>query len=53
MTHVINLNYDINRACIHALETESIGYQSSKSMLTKGERKMLVSTIKDGGQEEL
>lgn len=53
MTHVINLNYDINRGCIGVEEAESFGYQSSKSMLTKGERKMLVSTIKDGGQEEL
>lgn len=37
MTHVINLNYDINRDCIGAEESESIGYQSVRNMLIKGE----------------
>lgn len=37
MTHVINLNYGINRDCIRAEEAESFGYQSARNMLIKGE----------------
>jgi len=37
MTHVINLNYDINRDCIRAEGAESISCQSVKSILIKGE----------------
>lgn len=37
MTHVINLNYDINRGCIGVEEAESFGYQSARNMLIKDE----------------
>jgi len=37
MTHVINLNYGINRDCIRAEEAESISCQSARNMLIKDE----------------